>query len=478
MASNIFPAPERAVTNSGLTELSSAIVQDAASQSASSLALAISGGDGSNLRILKTDNAGVLQVGNDAHHAADGATAGNKGTLIAAEHDPGGGGAKVAKFLQVDSNGKLETTATFSAGGTLNVDVTASVPVASKNNTGSASAGDLTFASNGNGSRLITVSDSAHGAAVGDEVTISGAASLGGNITASVLNSVHRIDQVVDANSYKIVASAAANNSDTGNGGSSAAGAYRYALRTQNGGPIQAINESGALVNLSTFSDGSRDRLNVDPGDMKAENASGDSTTLKCTSAGELKTQAVLMGTNSGADDALLTDGSGQLKVTGDFIAASKVNVNISSGEVGIKGQDSGSVVRSVKVNSDGELLVSAAGGVLATSSISFTLTNSATSSTHTTALATADKSHVDIYGTTSLSSSAVVIMGRDVQGSSSDASDYVVLAEVNPVVSGDFAGDFYVSLKDICVPFLRIVQKDTVNDGTTFTLSAKVSMR
>ena len=45
----------------------------------------------------------------------------------------------------------------------------------------------ITFAAT-DGSAIITATDSDHGAVVGDFVTIAGSASLGGNITAAVLN--------------------------------------------------------------------------------------------------------------------------------------------------------------------------------------------------------------------------------------------------------------------------------------------------
>ena len=48
-------------------------------------------------------------------------------------------------------------------------------------------AGDVTFSAS-NGDATITVADTAHGAVQNDFVTFSGAASLGGNITATVLN--------------------------------------------------------------------------------------------------------------------------------------------------------------------------------------------------------------------------------------------------------------------------------------------------
>ena len=54
------------------------------------------------------------------------------------------------------------------------------------------SAGDVTFAAT-NGSSDITVTDAAHGAVAGDFVTFSGAASLGGQVVASVLNKEHQI---------------------------------------------------------------------------------------------------------------------------------------------------------------------------------------------------------------------------------------------------------------------------------------------
>ena len=94
------------------------------------------------------------------------------------------------------------------------------------------SAGDVTFAAT-NGSSTITVSDTAHGAVVNDFVTFSDAATLGGNITANVLNQEYQIASVPNTSSYTIVAKdtsgseVTANSSDTGNGGSSTVGAYQ-----------------------------------------------------------------------------------------------------------------------------------------------------------------------------------------------------------------------------------------------------------
>mgnify|MGYP003147356169 FL=1 len=94
------------------------------------------------------------------------------------------------------------------------------------------SAGDVTFAAS-NGSSTITVTDASHGAVKNDFVTFSGAASLGGLITADVLNQEYQIDSIVNANSYKVIAKdtsgdeVTANSSDSGNGGSSVVGAYQ-----------------------------------------------------------------------------------------------------------------------------------------------------------------------------------------------------------------------------------------------------------
>ena len=88
------------------------------------------------------------------------------------------------------------------------------------------SAGDVTFAAT-NGSTTITVTDQAHGAIAGDFVTFSDAASLGGNITADVLNIEYQIQTFVNSNTYTITSAVAATSSDSGNGGGSTVGTYQ-----------------------------------------------------------------------------------------------------------------------------------------------------------------------------------------------------------------------------------------------------------
>ena len=108
-------------------------------------------------------------------------------------------------------------------------------------------AGDVTFAAV-NGSAYITVTDSNHGAQINDFVTFSGAASLGGAITAAVLNQEYQVNQIVNSSSYKIIARdvaslnditidgaytptpVLANGSDTGNGGGSVVGKYQITV--------------------------------------------------------------------------------------------------------------------------------------------------------------------------------------------------------------------------------------------------------
>ena len=92
-----------------------------------------------------------------------------------------------------------------------------------RNTTG---AGDVTFAAT-NGSSVITVTDAAHGAVLNDFVTFSGAASLGGNVTAAILNAEHQVTSVTNNNIYTISVTVTASGSDSGNGGSSTIGAYQ-----------------------------------------------------------------------------------------------------------------------------------------------------------------------------------------------------------------------------------------------------------
>jgi hypothetical protein len=107
-----------------------------------------------------------------------------------------------------------------------------------------AAAGDVTFAAV-DGLSTLTVADVDHGAAAGDFVTFSGATSLGGTITADILNQEYQIASVVDEDTYTVIARSvaslqaitvngeytptpvAANASDTLDGGAAVVGAYQ-----------------------------------------------------------------------------------------------------------------------------------------------------------------------------------------------------------------------------------------------------------
>jgi len=97
-------------------------------------------------------------------------------------------------------------------------------------------AGEVTFAAS-TGSTTITVNDAGHGAQTGDFVTYSGAVSLGGNITATILNAEFQITYA-NSNQYTITSSVAATAGDAGNGGSSVVGAYQITT----GNPIYTQN--------------------------------------------------------------------------------------------------------------------------------------------------------------------------------------------------------------------------------------------
>ena len=83
-----------------------------------------------------------------------------------------------------------------------------------------------------NGSSTITATDNGHGSVINDFVTFTGAVSLGGLITAEVLNQEYQITSVT-TNTYTFVAKdtdgneVIANSSDTGNGGSGVDGIYQ-----------------------------------------------------------------------------------------------------------------------------------------------------------------------------------------------------------------------------------------------------------
>ncbi len=119
------------------------------------------------------------------------------------------------------------------------------------------SAGDVTFSAS-NGSPVITISDTSHGCVANDFVTFSGAASLGGNITANVLNQEYQVTEVVDGNTYKISARTVSTiSSVTVSGGISATAVNATGSDTGNGGgSVVGTYQIGTALNSSVFGTG------------------------------------------------------------------------------------------------------------------------------------------------------------------------------------------------------------------------------
>jgi hypothetical protein len=94
------------------------------------------------------------------------------------------------------------------------------------------SANEISFAAT-NGSSTLVITDSAHGAVANDFVTYSGCVTLGGTITATVLNQEYQVDRVTSVNTYEITAkdtsgvAVVANGSDSGNGQGTVIGKYQ-----------------------------------------------------------------------------------------------------------------------------------------------------------------------------------------------------------------------------------------------------------
>ena len=73
------------------------------------------------------------------------------------------------------------------------------------------------FASNG--SNVVTVVDATYNPEAGDYVIFSGSASLGGNVTSTVINTEYEVASVVNSTAYTVIIPTTANASDTGHGG-------------------------------------------------------------------------------------------------------------------------------------------------------------------------------------------------------------------------------------------------------------------
>ena len=90
----------------------------------------------------------------------------------------------------------------------------------------STTTGTATFAAT-NGSSVLTVTDIANGVLIGDFVTFSDAVSLGGNITALVLNQEYQVIGTPTLDTYTIDVGVVADASDVGDGGAAVVAEYQ-----------------------------------------------------------------------------------------------------------------------------------------------------------------------------------------------------------------------------------------------------------
>ena len=175
----------------------------------------------------------------------------------------------------------------------------------------------ITFAAT-DGSSTITATDTGHGAVQGDFVTIAGAVSLGGLVTAAVLNQEYQIDSVPTANTYTFTAkdtsgtTVTANASDSGNGGSGVDGVYQInaGLNTGVGGNGWGAGTwgrgtwgSGAAIGVTTSlrmwsHDNFGEDLLLNP---------RDGAIFYWDKSSGVTTRAVEIGTVSGADTTPIT---------------------------------------------------------------------------------------------------------------------------------------------------------------------------
>jgi len=94
--------------------------------------------------------------------------------------------------------------------------------------------GDAVFAAT-TGSETITVTQIGHGALTGDFVTFSDALSLGGDISAAVLNQEYEIQLVIDDDTYTLKAPVPASALDTGDGGAATVATYQINIASDVG---------------------------------------------------------------------------------------------------------------------------------------------------------------------------------------------------------------------------------------------------
>jgi hypothetical protein len=182
------------------------------------------------------------------------------------------------------------------------------------------SAGDVTFSAT-NGSSTITVSDTGSNAVVDNYVTFSGAVTLGGDITAAVLNQSYKIDTVINANSYTVLAKSATTGDEVL---ATAADASRL---------VFTVNTGTEFITFSSFTPIDGNTLYVYSTGTLPSPLAVDTRYFIISSAG-LTCQ--LSATLAGPAIDLTTAGTGTLSAQGgDVIGQYDINTGFSGGTYG-----------------------------------------------------------------------------------------------------------------------------------------------
>ena len=217
------------------------------------------------------------------------------------------------------------------------------------------------------GSKVVTVTDAGHGAVLNDFVTFSGATSLGGEVTAAILNAEHKITKIVNNDVYEITLSGNAANStdaaDSTPGGSSIVATYQIntGLDTNffgtgwGAGVWNGIDTNELTTTLAEELDASETAIDV-------TSASGMATTDVISVAGEL-----MIITNISSNTLTVTRGHGgttaAVHANGELVRLVKGNATASDDTVTlINGSSLASDVTATSVTVDSSAAFTATG--------------------------------------------------------------------------------------------------------------------
>ena len=181
-------------------------------------------------------------------------------------------------------------------------------------------------------SNVITVSDAGHGAVLNDFVTFSGASTMGGTVTAAVLNTEHQITRIVNNDVYEITLSANANSTDAGN--------------SPGGGSVTATYQINTGLDTNFFGTG------WGAGVWNGINTNEGTTTLNGALTNSATSVVVTSNTNLGATQSVgdIISVAGELMLVGS-ISSNTLTVTRGHGGTTAVAHASGELVRLVKGN-------------------------------------------------------------------------------------------------------------------------------